>query len=195
MHPLKVARAAVEEHGALQKTQELASFLALIADIDPQVIVEIGSDVGGTLWAWQQLNPRRVIGVDLPGGKYSSGIYVQTADGRRLNSHGCEVVIGDSHDMETMLSLQALLGDDLIDVLFIDGDHSYDGVKQDFEMYSPFVRPGGIIGCHDICNHNRPDVQVDRWWRGLNLATEDIVTAPATWGGIGVVRVPVAVAA
>ena len=36
-----------------------------------------------------------------------------------------------------------------IDVLFIDGDHSYEGVKQDFELYSNIVNPKGIIILHD----------------------------------------------
>jgi len=39
---------------------------------------------------------------------------------------------------------------DKLDFFFIDEDHTYDRVKQDFEMYSKLVRPGGIIGFHDI---------------------------------------------
>jgi MMP 1-O-methyltransferase len=37
-----------------------------------------------------------------------------------------------------------------ISLLFIDGDHSYDASKRDFEMWSPFVATGGIIAFHDI---------------------------------------------
>ncbi len=33
--------------------------------------------------------------------------------------------------------------------LFIDADHSYDGVKDDFETWSPCVVPGGFIVFHD----------------------------------------------
>jgi len=36
-----------------------------------------------------------------------------------------------------------------IDVLFIDGDHSYKGVKKDFELYSQILSPNGIIIIHD----------------------------------------------
>ena len=36
------------------------------------------------------------------------------------------------------------------DFLFIDGDHTKEGVKEDFESYSPLVRDGGWIGFHDI---------------------------------------------
>ena len=36
-----------------------------------------------------------------------------------------------------------------IDFLFIDGDHSYEGVKSDFELYSKILTPGGLIVIHD----------------------------------------------
>lgn len=36
-----------------------------------------------------------------------------------------------------------------IDYLHIDADHSYEGVKRDFELYSTLVREGGIISIHD----------------------------------------------
>lgn len=36
-----------------------------------------------------------------------------------------------------------------IDFLHIDADHSYEGVKKDFELYSQIMNPGGIISLHD----------------------------------------------
>jgi hypothetical protein len=36
-----------------------------------------------------------------------------------------------------------------IDFLFIDGDHSYEGVKKDFELYSTILSEKGIIMLHD----------------------------------------------
>jgi len=36
-----------------------------------------------------------------------------------------------------------------IDVLFIDGDHSYEGVKLDFELYSKLLSPKGVVILHD----------------------------------------------
>lgn len=36
-----------------------------------------------------------------------------------------------------------------IDLLFIDGDHSYEGVKQDFDLYSSILSDNGIIIIHD----------------------------------------------
>ena len=36
------------------------------------------------------------------------------------------------------------------DVLFIDGDHSYEGVKSDYLNFRDRVREGGVIAFHDI---------------------------------------------
>jgi len=37
-----------------------------------------------------------------------------------------------------------------IDILLIDGDHSYEAVKADYENFEPYVRSGGMILLHDI---------------------------------------------
>jgi predicted O-methyltransferase YrrM len=36
-----------------------------------------------------------------------------------------------------------------LELLFIDGDHSYEGAKADFERWRAFVRPGGHLLFHD----------------------------------------------
>lgn len=37
-----------------------------------------------------------------------------------------------------------------IRLLFIDGDHSYEAAKLDFESWSPFVVPSGCVAFHDV---------------------------------------------
>ena len=36
-----------------------------------------------------------------------------------------------------------------VDFLFIDGDHSYEGLRGDWEAWRPLVTMGGIVGFHD----------------------------------------------
>jgi hypothetical protein len=182
MKPLAVAYEARYTHDALQKHEELAAFLAIVADLDPlRIIVEVGAYAGGTLWAWQQLGDVRVIGVDLPPPGRPSGPTV--------NDDGMTVILGDSHDPATMEQLVAHLDGEPIDMLFIDGDHTYEGVKADYELYSPLVRPGGIVGFHDICHHAGLEfVEVDRFWLTLHGDKEEIICRPTTWGGIGVIH-------
>jgi predicted O-methyltransferase YrrM len=87
--------------------------------------------------------------------------------------------------------VKRLLGPLALDVLFIDGDHTYEGVKRDFLMYKPLVRNGGLIALHDIVPHpSHPDVKVDIFWKELKqqFPTREIVADwKQGWGGIGVV--------
>lgn len=57
---------------------------------------------------------------------------------RRVHAHvGLTIEMADRHR------------DRPVRFLFIDADHSYDGVKADFEAWSPSVVPGGFIVFHD----------------------------------------------
>jgi predicted O-methyltransferase YrrM len=35
------------------------------------------------------------------------------------------------------------------DFVFVDGNHTYEGLRQDWEDWSPLIEPGGIIALHD----------------------------------------------
>jgi predicted O-methyltransferase YrrM len=55
--------------------------------------------------------------------------------------------------IETMRMTSAEAGvvfNDQLDFLFLDGDHSYEGVKMDFDIWFPKLKSGGIIAMHDI---------------------------------------------
>jgi len=179
-----VADEAVRGRGALQKPGELAGLLERLAAFGPRVIVEIGSDAGGTLWAWSQLpGPPRVIGVDLPGGPYGTG--------RQLDPHGATVVIGNSHLAATRALVREQLAGNLADVLFIDADHAYAGAKADYLAYRSLVRPGGLVALHDIAPHDNPTVGVHYLWQEIacRYPSQEIITEPEQrWAGIGVLE-------
>ncbi len=79
----------------------------------------------------------------------------------------------DSHADTTWRRVAELLDGRAIDFLFIDGDHSCDGVWQDFKMYSSLVAPGGLIAFHDICQSPA------EWTKGVAqfLSWQDIIIA------------------
>jgi len=54
-----------------------------------------------------------------------------------------ELVIADANEVECDLA---------VDFVFIDGDHSYQGAKQDHNKWGSKVRPGGFIIHHDMGN-------------------------------------------
>jgi len=194
---VETARCAVDNRGAQQKPDELADFLGLLADRQPKVILEIGSCAGGTLWAWSHLSAH-VIGVD------------DRATAPALTVPlGVHAIVGDSHQGQTVgrvLSRLEELGvsDALVDVLFIDGDHSYGGVRRDYELWSPLVRPGGIIAFHDVLTHPpQYGVEVDKLWAEITTRQwgdngwlprlwrrwQVIAHEPLDWGGLGILYV------
>jgi len=97
---------------------------------------------------------------------------------------------GNSHNFPTVSKVRSLFKDGL-DLLFIDGDHSYIGVKQDFENYSPMVKNGGLIILHDICKHPEElNCHVDKFWHKIKQGKKylEIIENPKQgWGGIGII--------
>jgi predicted O-methyltransferase YrrM len=59
--------------------------------------------------------------------------------------------------------IQGILKEHKLDFLFIDGDHRYEGVRLDFEMYSPLVRGGGLVAFHDIVQDGGAE-EVYKFW-------------------------------
>lgn len=98
----------------------------------------------------------------------------------------------DSHDPSTLEALKDVLGGRKVDFLLIDGDHTYEGVKKDFEMYGTLVRRGGMIGFHDIVPHSEESgCEVNRFWneiRGSCDSSEFVENWRSRFGGIGLLR-------
>lgn len=131
----------VQDSGASQDSFEMSKLMEVVSVIEPDVIVEIGVDTGRNLAAWwEAFKPLVLLGINEAAG-------MDRFDQEKFRK---KIIVGDSHDPDTKLELEKRLGDDLIDFLFIDGDHTFEGVQKDFEMYGSLVRPGGIIAFHDI---------------------------------------------
>jgi hypothetical protein len=64
--------------------------------------------------------------------------------------------------------------------LFIDGDHSYPGVKGDWDLFSPFLTDFGIAVFHDTTwerrGPNRPDMGVPRFVEELRRKGHPVIT-------------------
>ncbi len=61
-----------------------------------------------------------------------------------------EFLSGPSTDPSTPAALKKLLGDRKVDLLFIDGDHTYEVASSDFMTYLPFMGSPSVIAMHDI---------------------------------------------
>jgi cephalosporin hydroxylase len=198
--PHRLAAIAIEERGAIQKPTELTELLAVVAELRPRRVVEIGTLRGGTLWAFAQLaaSDAILVSVDLPGGKFGATHDEPDLSARYRNfvRPGQRVVAFhlDSHEPSTVEEVRGTLGGEPVDFLFIDGDHTYEGVKRDFELFAPLVGPGGVVAFHDILPDNDYDgSDVDLLWaeirdthRSREIIVEDEGYELGRWAGIGV---------
>lgn len=134
--------------GAIQQPGEIAGLLKLLQQNPPQRICEIGSASGGTLFLFAQVcrPDALLISVDLALPFERGLIHARFANRRQR----IIPIRGDSRSPQIINRVRSALRGKLLDFLFIDGDHSYDGVKADFSNYRPLVRPGGWIAFHDI---------------------------------------------
>jgi len=180
----------------LQVPSELKRFAEIVASICPKKVLEIGTFQGGTLCILARLSAPRavIITVDLPGGKFGGGhsklrSLLYHMFGKSFQS--LHLIRGDSHSEEVAARVRDITQS--LDVLFIDGDHTYEGVKRDFRSYSPLVRTGGIVAFHDIAEHPKEtDCDVSRFWNEVKMSYrhEEIIENPEQgWAGIGVLYV------
>lgn len=196
LHPRSIEDITVRPS---QVRQEIRALSELVARRQPKCVIEIGTNNGGTLFLWTQLAHKNatVISVDLPGGAFGGGYptwRIPLYNAFRRENQSLYLIRGDSHELATRERVLQHLGELKVDFLFIDGDHTYEGVKHDFELFSPLVRPGGIIAFHDILPHPvESGCEVDRFWGEVkeHFQHEELIhDAAQGWAGIGVLFVP-----
>ena len=153
-----------------QNSVEIEELYNAICELTPMRVLEIGTARGGTLYLWTQVaaDDATIVSVDLPGGEFG-GAYpaCRLPFYQAFARHGQKLHLlrKDSHKPQTIEEVRDLFDNHPIDFAFIDGDHTYEGVKADFRNYGPLVRPGGIIAFHDILPRpDLPEIQVHRLW-------------------------------
>lgn len=147
-------KALAYQSPASQDGWEMWQMLKEVAAIKPKVIVEIGCDGGGFLYTLTKLFPDAdIVGIEI---------------NQRAELHEFRMIYGDSQDPTTVSRLISHIRPAKIDFLFIDGDHHYDAVRTEYQLYAPLVRDGGIIGFHDTNNRGIDGVEVDRFMAELD---------------------------
>jgi len=176
---------------------EILKLLMVLSEVKPQSILEIGTANGGTLFLFTRVasEDASIISVDLPLGKFGGGYpkwRVHLYKSFALPNQQIHLIRADSHNEATLEEVKAILNGKKIDFLFIDGDHTYEGVKKDFEMYNPMVKNDGIIAFHDIVSHP-PEIgcEVNRFWNEIKSEYEYrelVKDYNQKWAGIGLIK-------
>lgn len=161
-----------------QEPEEIIEVLKIIERNPPKNVMEIGTANGGTLFLLTRMaaNNASILSVDLPGGKFGGGypewkepIYRSFAKkGQTIN-----LIRANSHDKETYTKVSSYLKNKKVDFMFIDGDHTYEGVKEDFNTYKEFLADNALVMFHDIAPHPNPIYGVDKFWKEIKQEFEN----------------------
>ena len=127
----------------------------LVAALKPKLLVELGTHKGLSYFTFCQAMKEHGVdgtcyGVDTFEGdthtdKYDESVFNAVQGHARQNYHGIAYLM-------RMLFNDALahFSDESVDLLHIDGLHTYDAVSEDFRNWYPKVKPGGVILFHDV---------------------------------------------
>jgi hypothetical protein len=147
----------------------------LVRVLRPSLLVELGTWSGDSFFAFCQsvadfsLNTR-CYAVDHWRGDDQAG-QSPAAQFARVRAYCAANYPVFAYLMRTdFASASCEFNDQTIDLLHIDGAHTYEAVSGDFAGWFPKVRPGGVILFHDICvrsSENHPHFGVWKFWDDL----------------------------
>lgn len=169
---------------ALQLRPELEAFVRFLTDRQPRTVLELGLFQGGTLYVWARAidSTDRLVSVDQP--VWNDRIHTRRAEfyPTFASSANIDVVYGDSHAERTYEEVADHF-EEGVDFLFVDGDHTYDGVEEDFTTYRQLVADDGVIAFHDIKRHARNRGEKRARLRAVDdLAEAHVTVGEPEWG-------------
>lgn len=144
----------------------------LVSNFKPEIIVELGTHYGTSFFSFCQAVKDQKIETQLfaidtwkgdkHAGKYNSSVYktVNKIKNKFFKKINIKLY------RQTFNSANKRFKNKSIDLLHIDGLHTYDAVKQDFETWLPKVKDTGIVMFHDI-KETKDDFGVYKLWQEL----------------------------
>ena len=165
-------RDLIDKNITIQVYEEILHLGHFINSLKPNNILEIGSR-GGTFLLFSKLSTGTKIAVDIDG-TFKDSIYLS------MIGEDFHFLKENSQLDETFEKVKSICPQ--FDFIFIDGDHNYEGVKRDFELYRQLLSPRGYIAFHDIDpNHVFRNIYSDdepktgkvmRFWEELDFGTK-----------------------
>jgi len=132
-----------------------AKFAAVLAKVmKPETIVDLGVHKGYSTFAFGYYNKGIVYGVDHFMGDEQTGYYDTYQEVNDRNTYVKENFgVNNIEFIMSDFNTLAKKWDKPIDILHIDGLHTYEAVKNDFETWQPLCKDNSIILFHDIYSY------------------------------------------
>ena len=190
---------AYKEYAMIQNPIEIQKFSEFFISLNCKNILEIGTFLGGTFYTMCKLsNPDgKKISIDCPyviapGSEVVKQKHNQIDEYLVKFAKNVIIIRDNSKSEECFEKLEKELQGESLDFIFIDGDHTYDGVKSDFINYKKYLKDGGYIAFHDIDYPSSTvsiGCEVYKFWNEVKEEYDFIEFKQGSFGGIGLVRV------
>jgi hypothetical protein len=164
----------------------------IVAAVRPKALVELGTHKGLSYFTFcQSMKEHDIDGtchaVDTFEGdehtdKYGESVFKEVMAHNRQHYHGFSYLMRMRFD-EALQHFH----DESLDLVHIDGLHTYEAVSEDFAGWYPKVRPGGIMLFHDV-EARMKDFGVWRFWDEVRCKHETFTFHHGY--GLGVLRKP-----
>lgn len=165
-----------------QNSDEWDAFIKYLQDKNVRSYLEVGAREGHALRYLVERIPsiETVVAVDLPGARWGyEDSDKDLEDNLAALSCKTRMILGDSTDADVIAKAKGEY-----DVVFIDGDHSYEGVLADYTNYGPM---GRIVALHDIAAPLRSKAGgVARLWGKIKTDESVEILVSKTAKGIGI---------
>jgi hypothetical protein len=189
----------------INETQYIPEFEILLnfyITLKAKNVLEIGSYYGASLHHWLHYSGKdaTIISVDLPISQFcgpqdprckiqEDAINNEWKSWTKENNDKLYLIQDFSQKESVVREVYKLLNGTFFDFIFIDGNHMYEAVKKDFELYAPYVRKGGLIALHDI--GYAEEGGVSKFWDEIkiNYKHHELRMNPNKEKGIGIIAI------
>jgi hypothetical protein len=158
----------------------------LVSETKPNIIVELGTHSGNSYFTFCQAVQENKLStlcyaIDTWQGEAHAGYYDETVF-NNVNKYNQENYRGFSYLLRTTFDEAVKqFADNSIDLLHIDGLHTYEAVKNDYETWLPKVKEGGVILFHDICCRHA-EFGVWQLWAEIESKNKNTLILPHSYG-------------
>jgi predicted O-methyltransferase YrrM len=161
----------------MQVYEEILNLSYWLKGFKPNNILEIGT-MGSTFWIMSKLSTGKKVSIDIEPRDSVIHHFMYGEDWKFFQ--------GNSQTDEMFDKVKNFCPQ--FDFIFIDGDHTYDGVRKDFEIYKKLLSPRGVICFHDIDpNHIFAESyagQVYKFWEDLDEGTKTNLVCTKSSGSV-----------
>jgi cephalosporin hydroxylase len=165
----------VKDRQVMQVYEELENLAYWLAGFAPNDVLEIGT-TGVTFFVLSRLSTGRKASIDIRD--------VRPKIHQFMFGHDWRFFHGSSQTAEMRDAVASFCP--RFDLIFIDGDHRYEGVAKDFELYRPLLSERGVVLFHDVDpDHVFKDTHgggVHRFWSDLDEGSKTLLCCSRSAG-------------